>query len=89
MNREVELRDGQALMVEVMADPSVLRPGALMELQERVEELLAPLTHRERAVAQLLAQGLKQREVAAILRITPGRVSQLIASIREKLKKVA
>lgn len=88
VNDEVKLGDGEALILEVMADPQAIDPEAMIENRERLEELLAPLTPREQAVATLLAQGLKQKDVAETLGITRARVSEIVASLRKKLKKI-
>lgn len=45
------------------------------------------LTARQRQVADLLAQGYLQTDVANILSISPGRVSQIVDGIGRKLRR--
>ncbi len=51
-----------------------------------LDALFDALTEREGQVALLLASGLTQAEIAAELGLTPGRVSQVVASLRRKIK---
>lgn len=63
-------------------------PGEL-DIPESTDLLLdgLGLTKRERQVCVLLAGGCIQEDVATVLRLSPGRVSQLISQIRKKLQK--
>lgn len=52
-----------------------------------LDALFDSLTEREEEVALLLAAGATQAEIATELDVTPGRVSQILASLRHKLTK--
>jgi len=89
----IYLGEGDVSLHEVVADPEAPDPLALVEAEEeekedrqsKLDELLTSLTRREREVAELLVDGRSQKTIAEILRITPGRISQIVTSIRRKL----
>jgi two-component system nitrate/nitrite response regulator NarP len=50
------------------------------------DDPLAPITTRERAVVELVAQGLRNREIASELGMTEGTIKVYLHRIYEKLK---
>lgn len=56
---------------------------------EKVMQMLQQLTPREKQVITLLERGYQNKEIAAIMRVSPPRVTQIIQSIRLKLLSAA
>ena len=80
LNKPIETDDGSLSLQDVLAAP---------EAGEDIGDLLdgLGLTARQRQVAELLAAGNMQTDVARILSLSPGRVSQIVDEIGRKLRK--
>lgn len=79
-----ELERVQAMLpLLTLAHAAVAAPPAA-SLSAATEDRLANLTAREREVAQLVARGLRNREIATLLGISPHTVHNQLARIYEK-----
>lgn len=65
-------------------DPAIQRAARLGDVRRDMEASLADTPD---AVADLLAEGYSIRDVSELLHVTPGRVSQISMSHRERLEE--
>ena len=73
-------REGDSWLADVHAVPGAHTfARSLAGLARSVREVMA---HTSAAVAQLAREGYSVRDAAALLDLTPGRVSQLLKAIR-------
>ena len=83
--REVELRSG--ITVDFGATPDLGQPLVVVRMPPGPplpSTSLQALTPREREVAALIADGLSNKQIARILRITVGTVKHYVHEILEK-----
>ena len=91
----VVLKEGaQSMLLECLGavsegrrwiDQSLLQRALALTMNGGGKGALSPLTERERAIAGLVAQGLRNKEVAAELGMTEGTVKVYLHRIYEKL----
>ena len=72
---------------ETIGDDRNQEPDARLIEEESLNELIAPLTEKQKEVALLLSQGLTQEEIGKVLGIKQRTVSHHIESIRKTFKK--
>lgn len=80
LDQPLQTDNGTATLHDVLAD----------ECPEDISDLLdcLGLTPRERRIAELLSEGNSQSEIAGLLALSPGRVSQLVAQLRAKFPEM-
>ncbi|MDR2606114.1 MAG: FliA/WhiG family RNA polymerase sigma factor [Oscillospiraceae bacterium] len=79
----------QGIAIEAAADTELSPENTLLnkEFLQRLTELIEELPERERLIITLYYyEGLMIKDIAAILNITDGRVSQIHSKVLEKLK---